>query len=75
MEVLVRFINGKVQPETFWLNGREYRVKSIALVFERSDGGKKYLCFSVDTGGMLAELVMDKADFSWRVAKCQPSYT
>lgn len=70
----MRFTGGKIQPEVFWLNGREYRVKSIALVFERSDGGRKYLCFAVDTGGMIAELVMDKVDFSWRVAKCQPSY-
>lgn len=74
MEVVVRFAQGKVRPEMFWLNGREYRVKDIALVWERSDGDKKYLCFNVDTGGMLAELVMDKQDLNWRVTKCQPSY-
>ncbi len=75
MEVVVRFSQGKVKPEVFWLNGREYRVRDITLVFERSNGGRKYLCFAVDTGGMMAELVMDKQNFSWRVARCQPSYT
>ncbi len=75
MEIVVRFINNKMQPEMFWLNGREYRVKDIALVWERSDGGRKYLCFAVDTGGMLAELDLDKQDLSWSVAKCEPSCT
>ncbi|KKT97424.1 MAG: hypothetical protein UX80_C0009G0032 [Candidatus Amesbacteria bacterium GW2011_GWA2_47_11b] len=75
MEIVVRFSQGKVKPETFWWNGREYQVERIPLIFERKDGGRKYLCFSVDCGGMIAELVMDKEDLTWRLIKCAPSYT
>jgi len=72
---MVKFTQGKIKPEMFWLNGREYLIKNIALIFERNDGGRKYLCFAVDTGGMMAELVMDKQDLNWRITKCQPSCT
>lgn len=75
MEVVVRFDQGKIKPEMFWWNGREYKVKQAPLVYERKDGGRRYLCFSVDTGGMMAELVMDRESLVWRVTRCVPSYT
>ena len=72
MEVIVRFGQGKVRPEVFWWNGREYKVKQIPLVFERKDGGRKYLCFSVDCGGMMAELQLDLQNFQFSIGQIRP---
>ena len=73
MEVVVRFGGGKVKPEEFELNGRWYRVKQITLVWQKQDGQRKYMCFSVDTGGMLAELRMDLQNFQFSIFNFQPS--
>ncbi len=70
----VEFAPGKVMPRWFEWKGREYLVKRVPMVFERKDGGRKYLCFSVDASGMMAELVMDREDLSWRIGRCAPSY-
>ena len=75
MEVVVRFGGGKVKPEEFELNGRWYRVKQITLVWQKQDGQRKYMCFSVDTGGMLAELLWDRQSQDWRIGQCVPSCT
>ncbi len=72
--IQVSFSEGKIKPLSFIMGVREYKVERVTLMFERSDGGRKYLCFAVDTGGMVAELAWDLQEFSWRVAKCQPSY-
>ena len=71
----VEFALGKVVPRWFEWKGREYQVKRVPMVFERKDGGRKYLCFSVDASGMMVELVMDKEELSWRIGRCAPSYT
>ena len=71
----VEFGFGKVNPKWFEWKGREYQVKRVPMIFERQDGGRKYLCFSVDANGMMVELVMDRQDLSWRIGKCGPSYT
>lgn len=69
------FASGKVQPIQFVWRGRQYKVLKIPLVYPRSDGGRQYLCFSADVGGMLVELAWDLKEFSWRIIKCLPSYT
>jgi hypothetical protein len=65
------FWGGKVYPLRFIWNGRRHEVKRVNLVFERRDGGRKYLCFAVDTGGMVAELVMDTQNFQFSIASVQ----
>ncbi|MBI2587560.1 hypothetical protein HYW29_01990 [Candidatus Amesbacteria bacterium] len=72
MKVVAEFEGGQVRPVKFWRGTREYKVKQVAMRFERRDGGRRYLCFSVGTGGMMAELVMDKEGMDWRIAKCEP---
>lgn len=72
--VIVKFSNGKTVPIVFDWRGQRHNIKRISLVFDRADGGRRFLCFSVDTGGMIAELVMDRQDFVWRIAKCAQSY-
>ncbi len=54
--VRLDFSGGKIKPLQFVWRGREYLIKQVPLIYSRSDGGRKYLCFSVDVGGMLAEL-------------------
>ena len=68
------FVGGKVRPVQFVWRGRQYPVRQISLTFARTDGNRRYLCFSVDVGGMMVELAMDRQDFSWRIAACAPSY-
>lgn len=72
VEVLVRFGEGKVIPVSFEWKNREYRVKSVPLIFERSDGGRKYLCFSVETGGMMVELRWDLQNFQFSITQTSP---
>lgn len=72
--VEVSFWGRKVFPIRFVWRGRRHEIKRVTGKFERSDGGRRYLCFGVDTGGMVAELAMDKDDLSWRIYQCEPSY-
>lgn len=69
------FWGARIFPLRFVWRGRRYEVKRVALRFERKDGGRKYLCFDVDTGGMVAELALDKENLDWRVTACEPSST
>lgn len=71
--VRVDFVSGEVRPIQFVWRGRQYRVQRVPLVFSRTDAGRKYLCFSVDVGGMLAELVMDRQDLVWRISRLTPN--
>ena len=71
VRVIVEFSEGKVKPVRFWRGMREYEVKNVPMIFERSDGGRKYMCFAVDTGGMMAELAMDCQSYQWLVVSCQ----
>ena len=70
--VTVIFENGKMVPVSFELNNREYEVKRIPIVFERIDGGRKYLCFGGDTGGALVELRLDRENLQFTVCNFQP---
>jgi hypothetical protein len=72
--VLVQFMNGIAKPVIFSWRGRKYKIERISLTFDRKDGGRKILCFSVDTGGMMAELAMDRESFVWKIAKCEQSF-
>ena len=65
VNVLVKFFDGKTTPTLFEWRGRSYQIKRISLIFDRSDGGKKFLCFAVDTGSMMAELAMDSFNLNW----------
>lgn len=61
------FWGTKIYPIRFTWNGRRYEVKRITMKFERKDGGRNYLCFAVDAGTMMAELVLDRTDLQWRL--------
>ncbi len=74
VNVLVKFFEGKTTPTLFEWRGRSYQIKRISLIFDRSDGGKRFLCFAVDTGNMMAELAMNREDFAWKIAACEQSY-
>jgi hypothetical protein len=72
--VEVGFWGSKMIPMRFMWHGRRHEIKRVTIKFEREDGGRKYLCFGVDTGGMLAELLLDRQSLVWRVGKCEPYY-
>jgi hypothetical protein len=65
--VEVGFWGRRMTPLRFVWNGRRHEVKRVTMNFERTDGGKKYMCFAVDTGGMVAELVLDREDLIWKL--------
>ncbi len=73
--VNVRFGGGVVLPIGFDWRGHSYSVSRVTMVFERQDGGRRYLCFVAEAGGMLVELVLDRESLGWRIGKCEPSYT
>jgi hypothetical protein len=61
------FWGKKMVPLRFVWNGKRYEIKRVTMNFERSDGEKKYRCFAVDTGGMIAELRLDKEELVWKL--------
>lgn len=67
IDVLAKFSFGRAWPEKFWWHGREYEVVTVNLIFQRKDGGKKYLCFSVSTSGLEAELRLDREELLWSI--------
>ncbi len=69
----VRFWGMKIIPIRFYRAGRRYEVKRVAMQFERKDGGKQFLCFAVDTGVNMAELLMDRQDLSWKIKEVLPA--
>lgn len=73
IQVDVRFGYLKMLPVRFYWSGREYTVRRVTIQFERTDGGKKYLCFGVDVGGMVAELALDKQDLTWKLQQVYES--
>lgn len=67
----VRFSGGKTEPIIFEWRERRYNVKRIALVFDRRDGNRRFLCFAVDTGGMMAELALDRDNLVWKIVRAE----
>lgn len=65
LKVVAEFSGLKVRPVRFEWRSREYRVERVTVEFERKDGGRKYLCFGVDTGGMVAELRLDRQNLQF----------
>lgn len=65
--VEVGFWGRRVTPLRFVWSGKRYEVKRITMNFERRDGQKKYSCFAVDTGGMMAELILDREELIWKL--------
>lgn len=68
------FWGSKIYPLRFVWNGRRHEVKRVNLVFERTDGGRKYVCFAVDTGGMVAELALDKQNLQFSITGVEPNF-
>ena len=62
-----------VWPLSFVWEGRRHEVKRVTMRWEERNGGKKYACFTVDTGGMVAELMLDRENLEWRLGTCEPS--
>jgi hypothetical protein len=75
VEVIVKCGSGKVVPTEFLWRGKTYLIKRVAMRFERRDGSKRYECFAIEAGGLVAELAMDCSDWDWRILKCEPSCT
>ena len=67
----VSFWGEKIYPTRFMFNGRRYEIKRITVRFERKDGGREFLCFGVETSGALAELRMDKSNFTWKLGSIE----
>ncbi len=66
------FWGSKLTPLRFVWNGRRHEIKRVNMTFERSNGGKRYLCFAVETGGMVAELALEKENLRWSVWGAEP---
>ena len=67
VEVLARFANGQMQILRFYWRGRTYEVVKTTIKLERTDGGRQFWCFGVQTKTMVAELAMEKANLMWRL--------
>ncbi len=65
VEVLAKFEKGSVFPVKFFIGMREVEVQKINLVYQRKDGGKKFLCFAVSTLGFETELRFDRDNLTW----------
>ena len=59
VDAQIYFMKNKLVPTRFLRAGRSYTVNRVTVTFERVDGGRKYVCFGVETGGAVAELRLD----------------
>ena len=71
LKVLVEFDGLQIRPVRFWQGIREYEVKRVTMRFERKNGGRRWLCFAVDTGGALAELRLDRENLQFSIYNFQ----
>ncbi len=67
IEVTADFKWGKVTPISFVWKGRKFEVGRVTITFERKDGGRKFICFGVETTGMMAELAWDIQAMKWLI--------
>jgi len=65
--VEVGFWGRKIWPMRFVWGGKRHEVRRVTIRFERRDGGRRYLCFGVETAGMVAELALDRDDLTWKL--------
>lgn len=61
------FSKGTVKPVWFSWNGREIRVRELALTWKTRNGSATILHFSVSDGQGLYEIVFNTMNFTWKI--------
>ncbi|MEK6727055.1 MAG: hypothetical protein AABY28_00060 [Candidatus Omnitrophota bacterium] len=69
IEVLARFVNGKVKPEILIWKNREYRIKKITYSWQERQGLEIISYFSVDTDPNLYQISFNNTSFRWQLDK------
>lgn len=69
IEVLARFNNGKIKPEIFIWNNKEYKIKKITYSWQERCGLEIINYFSVDTDPNLYQISFNNTSLGWRIDK------
>lgn len=67
--VLVWFRNGKIQPQMFVWNNKEYKIKDTHYTWQERRGQETINYFSVDTGTDLYQISFSNLSLSWQIDK------
>ena len=69
IEVLVWFAGGKIQPQMFIWNNKEYRIEKVTYHWQEKHGTEQISLFSVSTGCDLYQISFNNTSYSWRLDK------
>ncbi len=69
IEVLAWFSGGKVTPERFNWNGKEYPIEKVSYAWKERLGQETVSYFSVSTGANQYQLSFNNTSFGWRLEK------
>jgi hypothetical protein len=67
IEVLAKFKGGVVTPVFFKLSGRIYKISSINLRYDFSQGNVKFLSYSVSSGANSYKITLNAREMTWKL--------
>jgi hypothetical protein len=69
IEVCAWFRNGKIYPQGFIWNNKEYNIKEITYTWQERIGRETISCFSINTGSDLYQISFNNTSYSWQLDK------
>jgi hypothetical protein len=69
IEVLAWFRGGKIQPQAFIWNNKEYKITHITYNWQERRGRELISLFSVSTGADLYQISFNNTSLGWRIEK------
>lgn len=69
IEVLAWFCGGKIQPQAFIWNKKEYKIEKITYHWHERSGTEQIIYFSVSTGCDLYQISFNNTSYSWHLDK------
>ena len=69
IDCIAWFRGGKIQPQAFIWNKKEYKITNITYSWQERRGRELISFFSVSAGADLYQLSFNNMSFSWRIDK------
>lgn len=69
IEVLARFKKGVLTPLFFKLKNRVYKIESVNLRYDLTEGNVKFLSYSVSSGPNTYKITLDTKTMDWKLGE------
>jgi hypothetical protein len=69
IEVLAWFRKGKLEPQLFIWNNKEYKIKKVTYNWQERRGRETISFFSVDTGNDIYQISFNNTSLTWQIDK------